>query len=53
MAQTPVKIGLVDDHILIRDALATVIRSFDEFAVSLVADNGKEFIEKLNRGQYA
>ncbi len=25
MTQTQVKIGLVDDHILIRDALATVI----------------------------
>jgi two-component system, NarL family, invasion response regulator UvrY len=48
MLQTPVKIGLVDDHILIRDALANVLKSFDEFAVSLVADNGKEFIEKLN-----
>jgi two-component system, NarL family, invasion response regulator UvrY len=48
MTQTSVKIGLVDDHILIRDALANVVRSFDEFSVSLVAENGKEFIEKLN-----
>jgi DNA-binding NarL/FixJ family response regulator len=48
MIKTPVKIGLVDDHILIRDALANVVRSFDGFTVSLVADNGKEFIEKLN-----
>lgn len=48
MLETPIKIGLVDDHILIRDAVATVITSFDEYAISLVADNGKEFIEKLN-----
>jgi two-component system, NarL family, invasion response regulator UvrY len=48
MKQTPVKIALVDDHILIRDALANVVRSFDDFSVSLVAENGKEFIEKLN-----
>jgi two-component system, NarL family, invasion response regulator UvrY len=48
MIKAPVKIGLVDDHILLRDALANVIRSFDEFSVSLVADNGKEFIERLN-----
>ncbi len=48
MGTTPVKIGLVDDHILIRDTLANVVRSFDEFTVSLVAENGKEFIEKLN-----
>jgi two-component system invasion response regulator UvrY len=50
MIQTPVKIGLVDDHVMIRDTLANVVRSFDEFSVSLVADNGKEFIEKLNPG---
>jgi two-component system, NarL family, invasion response regulator UvrY len=43
-----VKIGMIDDHILIRDALANIIRAFDEFTVSLLADNGKDFIEKLN-----
>jgi two-component system invasion response regulator UvrY len=50
MAKELVKIGLVDDHILIRDALANVVNSFDEFTVSLLASNGKEFIEKLNPG---
>ena len=49
MPQTPVKIGLVDDHILMRDALANIIKSFDEFEVSLLAENGKEFIDKLNQ----
>lgn len=48
MTNTRVKIGLVDDHTLLRDALANVIRSFDDFSVSIVADNGKEFIEKIN-----
>jgi two-component system, NarL family, invasion response regulator UvrY len=48
MSQPSVKIGLVDDHILIRDALASVIKSFDEFEVSLLAENGKDFISKLN-----
>jgi two-component system, NarL family, invasion response regulator UvrY len=48
MAQTQTKIGLVDDHILIRDTLANVVKSFEEFTVSLVAENGKEFIAKLN-----
>src|SRR4030095_8616374 len=42
------KIGLVDDHILIRDAIAAIIKSFNEFTVSIVADNSKQFIEKLN-----
>lgn len=48
MPQAPVKIGLVDDHILIRDALASAIKSFDEFDISLLAENGKDFISKLN-----
>ena len=44
----PVKIGLIDDHILLRDSLGGVINSFEEYSISLLADNGKEFIEKLN-----
>jgi len=48
MSQPAVKIGLVDDHIMIRDALASAIKSFDEFDVSLLAENGKDFISKLN-----
>ncbi len=48
MPQAPVKIGLVDDHILIRDALANTIKSFHEFDVSLLAENGRDFIDKLN-----
>ncbi len=48
MTQTKVKIGLVDDHILMRDALASVINTFDDYSISILAGNGKEFIEKLN-----
>lgn len=49
MSHASVKIGLVDDHIMIRDTLANAIRSFDEFDISLLAENGKDFISKLNR----
>jgi two-component system, NarL family, invasion response regulator UvrY len=49
MPHTPVKIGLVDDHIMMRDALADAIRSFNEFDISLLAENGKDFISKLNQ----
>ena len=48
MTSTSVRVGLVEDHILIREALANVVNSFGEFFVSIVADNGKEFIEKLS-----
>jgi DNA-binding NarL/FixJ family response regulator len=43
-----IKIGLIDDHILLRDSLAGVVNSFEEYSVSIVAENGKTFIEKLN-----
>jgi two-component system invasion response regulator UvrY len=33
---------------LIRDAVASIIRSFDEFCVSLLAENGKDLIERMN-----
>lgn len=49
MKQEQIKIGLVDDHVLVREALANIVKSFDEFEVSIMADNGKDFIDKLNK----
>jgi two-component system invasion response regulator UvrY len=43
----PVRIAMVDDHILLRDALASVINGFDNCHVILLAANGKELLEKL------
>jgi two-component system, NarL family, invasion response regulator UvrY len=48
MKKGPIKIGLVDDHILFRDIIATSINSYDEFYITLMAANGKELIETLN-----
>ena len=42
-----VNIGLVDDHVLLRDALATVIDKFPECHVTLTCDNGKDLMKKL------
>ncbi len=42
-----IKIALVDDHILLRDALADVISGFDNCMVTLKASNGKELIQQL------
>lgn len=36
---------MADDHILLRDALAGLINTFEEFSVTAVAGNGKEVIE--------
>jgi len=40
-------IALVDDHVLLRNGLASIVQSFDGYCVSLEADNGKQFIEQL------
>jgi two-component system, NarL family, invasion response regulator UvrY len=43
-----VKIALVDDHILLRDALAALIEKINGFEVVFTAGNGKEMIEQLH-----
>ena len=42
------KVVLVDDHPLLRNGLATLIDSYDNFKVLFEADNGKEFISQLD-----
>jgi len=42
-----IKIAMIDDHILIRDALASVINGFENCKVILLARHGNEFIEKI------
>lgn len=46
----PYKIILADDHVLLRDALASLIENFDEFTVVAKADNGTEVIEAIENG---
>ena len=46
-----VKIALVDDHILLRDALASILDKYDGFSVILLARHGKELQEKLQPKQ--
>lgn len=46
-----IKIALVDDHVLLRNGLATVIESFGpDYQIVFQACHGKEFIEKINAG---
>ncbi|WP_336516878.1 response regulator transcription factor [Pollutibacter soli] len=44
-----IKVALVDDHVLLRHALANLINSSDEYTVTIEASNGKELIAKLNK----
>lgn len=41
------RIALVDDHVLLRGGLASVINSFQNFEIIFQADNGFQFIEFL------
>jgi len=45
------KIMLADDHVLLREALSTLINSFDEMEVVSVAGNGGELVETFKTGQ--
>jgi len=43
-----VKVALVDDHILLRNGLAGLVNSIDNYAVVFEADNGVDFQKKIN-----
>ena len=47
MSEKTTNIALVDDHVLLRNGLASIVKSFEGYSVLLEADNGKEFIEQL------
>jgi DNA-binding NarL/FixJ family response regulator len=50
MNQKKFKIILVDDHTLLRDALSSLINSFEEFSVINSLNNGTELIRALSEG---
>ncbi len=50
MKQNAHKVILVDDHALIRDALAEILNEDDDFCVIGKASNGKELIHLLENG---
>ena len=45
-------IALVDDHVLLRSGLASLIGSFDEYKVLFEADNGRDFISQIQPPHY-
>jgi two-component system, NarL family, invasion response regulator UvrY len=50
MPMKEVKVVLVDDHVLLRNGLASLINSFGGYAVLFEANNGKNFIDQLKPG---
>jgi len=47
--QKKIKVGLVDDHKLMRKGIADLITSFHKFIIILEADNGKDLQKKLHQ----
>jgi len=45
------KVILADDHVLLRDALAALIDSFEECKIIAVASNGKELVRLIGTGK--
>src|SRR5690242_9620881 len=43
-----IKVALVDDHVLLRDALASLIENFENCHVIYQVSNGKEMIEAID-----
>jgi two-component system invasion response regulator UvrY len=43
-----INVALADDHILLRNGLASLIRSLEDYNVLFEANNGKDFIAKLD-----
>lgn len=44
-----IKLAMVDDHVLLRNALATLINSFDNCSVLIEADNGQELVSRMKQ----
>ncbi|HLG40463.1 MAG TPA: response regulator transcription factor [Chitinophagaceae bacterium] len=47
MSKNITQIALVDDHTLLRNGLASIVQSFEGYAVLFEAGNGKDFIQQL------
>jgi two-component system, NarL family, invasion response regulator UvrY len=46
-ADKKIQVAIADDHILLRNALARLINSFDGYTVLMEADNGKDLRNKI------
>jgi DNA-binding NarL/FixJ family response regulator len=49
-ASLPANVFVVEDHLLLRDAISQLLSSFDGYTVCGQAGNGNEFIRKIGRG---
>ncbi|MEO8406541.1 MAG: response regulator transcription factor [Chitinophagaceae bacterium] len=50
-ANKKIQVAIIDDHILLRTALARLVNSFDGYTVLLEADNGKDLRNRIMQHQ--
>jgi DNA-binding NarL/FixJ family response regulator len=50
MGNNKPSVALVDDHVMLRNGLAGIIRNFESHDVLFEADNGRQCVEKLEAG---
>jgi two-component system, NarL family, invasion response regulator UvrY len=50
-ANKKIQVAIIDDHILLRTALARLVNSFDGYTVMLEADNGKDLRTRIMQHQ--
>lgn len=43
----PIRVALVDDHAIVRQGLASMLRDFDQIALLIIATNGQDFLNQL------
>jgi two-component system invasion response regulator UvrY len=48
---TPTNVAVVDDHVLLRNGLASLIGNFDNYTVLFEADNGKDCLASIRSGK--
>ena len=47
----PVRVMIVDDHLLVRDGLSLLVSTFDDLEVVAVAENGEEAVRLCRQAQ--
>lgn len=50
-AKKTINVAITDDHVLLRNALAGLVNSFDGYTVIMEADNGKDLKAKIQQRQ--
>ena len=46
----PISIAIADDHNLVAEAISDLIQKFDQYDVLFVAENGRDLLNRLQRG---